>query len=130
ILIERVRTRRVSHRDRAVAPTANGEQPFPRRRLRPRADGPQRSTAAAVARILQLHDNPVRVAEVKLGSSRAITANIRSPHAHPHAHWTSAQSSSAGIAGEIALRDSALAENARHPLDIEIVDAQAQVIDV
>ena len=130
ILIEAVRTGAVRAEDRAVAPAAQRDQAFLRRRLRGGAHVAERAASAAVPRILQLHHDAVGIAEIQLRRALARAARVRAAHAHAHLHRPAAQAAAAGVSRLVRPRDAALAERSRDPVHVEIVHAQADVVDV
>ena len=110
----------VRHEEREMVELAHGEQPGARCRLRCRQTAlAQQPGPTAVARVLQLDDDPVRVSEVELGCTRRCTAE-RFP-AHPDARLHRA-----GLARR---RDTVLAENPHDPLVVEVIHRETQMGD-
>ena len=111
ILVERVRACGVGRENGQVTQIAEREQTFLWRRLDSPAHVPERAGSTAVADVLQLTHDPVRIAEQE----------IRRAVAHGDRHFHRAD--------RVALRHAVRGERGEHAIDGEALDAEAVVVD-
>ena len=117
--IKSVRSLRVGREDGAVAVRVQRDQSLLRRRLDQAADVAEHAAAAAVAPVLQLHVDAIGIADVHFGCPFLRAALVRLPQRDLHLHR----------AALVALRHAVLGEHLQHAVHVEVLDADAHVID-
>src|SRR5262245_37754263 len=128
ILPERARRGGIRHAVGGVAPSAQRKQPAPWRQRWRRAHIAERTGPAAVPRILQLHDEPVRIADVQLRRPLLRTTSVRASHSDAHLHGATAQPSTTG-GSAVDSGHTVLREDAADAPDAEVLDAEGEMVE-